>query len=66
MSLEYNAVEITPQDIDFYQTKFKPIGTRDGLKIENINTNSILSFCFILNLPLQKVGVKFELFAKPD
>lgn len=38
--LKYNAVTTVPQNIDYYQTKYKPHGTKDGFKIANTNVVS--------------------------
>lgn len=37
VTIEYNAVQTIQSDIAFFKTKFKPIGTRDGFKISNVN-----------------------------
>lgn len=40
VTIQYNGVETTEADIDYFKTKFKPIGTRDGFKISNTNVVS--------------------------
>ena len=38
--LKYNSVTTVPQNINYYQTKYKPHGTKDGFKISNTNVVS--------------------------
>jgi len=37
VTIQYSGIEATESDIDFFKTRFKPIGTRDGFRISNTN-----------------------------
>ena len=40
----YNSVQVIPNNIDYFQTRFNNHGTRDGFKIANANTTTATDF----------------------